>query len=115
VDGGFDPVAAEDDPGRPLRYGLGRSVRQHHDADASDRILAAPAVDDVVGAPAGQHGPGRGEQLFGDLAVATVGTEERAVATRFVAAEQPIVQMLAAVAAQALRWTVAGPGDVAVE
>ena len=41
-DRGFDAVAAEDEAGRPRRDGLGRPVRQHHDADARDRVRAAP-------------------------------------------------------------------------
>src|SRR6266508_2273971 len=41
--------------------------------------------------------------------------EKRTEATRFIAAEQPVVQMLAAVAAQPLPMAIVRPGDIAVE
>ena len=66
-----DAVGDEGEIGRTLRHRFRRRrlVGQHEHRHAVHRVAPAPAVGDVVGAPAEDEGPRVGEHLVDDLAV----------------------------------------------
>src|SRR6266542_5999311 len=101
----------EGEPGVRGRGVLG-AVR-HDEERHAERIAAAPGLGRFVGAPAADDGPVASDRPVEELLVRASRLTACAVLVTPRAAEDPVVQSLAALA-QTAAWSVVRPGDVAV-
>ena len=97
--------------------GVGGSVVgsvRHDEERRAERVVAAPGLGCLVGVAATDDGADSGEPCVEELLVHTCRLAAWGLAVAPRAAEDPVVQSLAAFA-EAAAWSVVRPGDVAVE